>query len=34
MRKIQLDNYDYSKERETNFLLYLGTKIIKVKSRK
>lgn len=32
IRKAQLDNYEYSKDREKTFLLYLGTTITKVKT--
>lgn len=30
-RKTQLEDFEYSKDREQGFLLYLGTKIVKVK---
>lgn len=32
IRKMQLENYQYSKDREKTFLLYLGTTITKVKT--
>ena len=31
VRKSELQNFQYSKEKEKNFILYLGTKIVKVK---